>query len=118
MTKTFSPVFRLPDALPDDVEPPDAAEPPDVVAVDPAELELLEQAARATVATTGTASASFLARLRFISLYPFNSVPCGRWCGWCRGVGGRVRAGRGGGAGGPHWAGKRWPAAGRRSRGR
>jgi len=37
------------------------------------ELEELElQAASATVATIGSASASFLARLRVISLYPFN----------------------------------------------
>ena len=39
------------------------------------ELEELElQAATATVATIGSASASFFARLRSISLYPFNSV--------------------------------------------
>src|ERR1700733_13793475 len=37
------------------------------------ELEELElQAATATVAAIGSASASFLARLRVISLYPFN----------------------------------------------
>jgi len=79
MTKTFRPVFRP------------AVEPPDEAALDAAlyaaedaaelagaaELEELEellelQAARATTPTTGIASASFLARLRVISLYPFN----------------------------------------------
>jgi hypothetical protein len=79
MTKTFRPVLRPPEALVLDepvLDAPalDAAE--DAVEVAGAEeLEELElQAATATVATIGSASASFFARLRSISLYPFNSV--------------------------------------------
>src|SRR6185437_7496738 len=77
MTKTFRPVFRP--AVDAALEEPA----PDAAALEAAELagaaaleeleELLElQAARATTPTTGMASASFLARLRVISLYPFN----------------------------------------------
>src|SRR5215472_10834061 len=79
MTKTLRPVFRLPPAA-EELDPPEAAEldPPEldagVVEDDPLEL----QAARAEAAMTGSAiaSASFLARLRCISLYPFNSGLC------------------------------------------
>jgi hypothetical protein len=79
MTKTFRPVLRPPEApvLDEPVldEPAlDAAEDAEELA-GAEELEELElQAATATVATIGSASASFFARLRFISLYPFNSV--------------------------------------------
>jgi hypothetical protein len=61
----------------------------DVVELDEFEL----QAARAAVAATGIAiaSASFLARLRCISLYPFNLRPNGSVCrGWRCVVGGAV----------------------------
>jgi hypothetical protein len=80
MTKTLRPVLSPPEAAAEDELPVAAL---DAAAVDDdvlAELEELEElelqaAARATVATTGSASASFLARLRSISLYPFNLVP-------------------------------------------
>jgi hypothetical protein len=83
MTKTLRPVLRLPDApvLAELVldEPADVAAGLDAaadVAAGADELDELElhAAARPTVAITGSARASFLARLRFISLNPFNSV--------------------------------------------
>jgi hypothetical protein len=84
MTKTFRPVFRpaVEAALDEPALDAPALDEP-ALALDDAgadelaevvELEELEvQAATATVATMGSASASFLARLRVISLYPFNS---------------------------------------------
>jgi hypothetical protein len=83
MTKTLRPVFRLPeapvlaelvlDAPADEAAALDAAADVDAGADELDELEL-QAAARPTAAITGSASASFLARLRFISLNPFNSV--------------------------------------------
>jgi hypothetical protein len=65
MTKTLRPVFSPPDAAALDEEP--------VAADELDELDELElQAASATVAATGRASASHVARLFAISLYPFN----------------------------------------------
>jgi hypothetical protein len=61
------PVFRPPDAAALDEEPVAA-----LVADDDDELELELQAASTTVAATGRASASHVARLFAISLYPFN----------------------------------------------
>src|SRR5579859_7150924 len=82
MTKTFRPVLRpaveppLDELAPDVAAELDVAALDELVAAEELELEELElQAARATVATTGSASASFLARLRDISLYPFNLLP-------------------------------------------
>jgi hypothetical protein len=64
----LSPVFSPPDEAGLDDEPVAA-----LVAEDDDELDELElQAARATVAATGRASASHVARLLAISLYPFN----------------------------------------------
>src|SRR3984957_10977260 len=86
MTKTLRPVFRLLeapvlaelvlDAPADEAAALDAAADVDAGADELDELDVLElqAAARPTVAITGSASASFLARLRFISLNPFNSV--------------------------------------------
>jgi hypothetical protein len=86
MTKTFRPVFRPAVEAPLDEPALDAALELDDAGADElaevAELEELElQAATATVATIGSASASFLARLRVISLYPFNSF-AGILRGW------------------------------------
>jgi ABC-type lipoprotein export system ATPase subunit len=67
MTKTFRPVFRLPDAAALDEEPAAALD-----AADDDELEELEEQA-ASATATGIASASHDARLSFMSLYPFNS---------------------------------------------
>src|SRR5262252_592711 len=69
MTKTFRPVFRLPDAAALDEEPAAAL---DVPAADDGELEELEEQA-ASATATGIATASHDARLSFMSLYPFNS---------------------------------------------
>src|SRR5580692_3508509 len=86
MTKTLRPVFRLLeapvlaelvlDAPADEAAALDAAADGDAGADELDELDVLElqAAARPTAAITGSASASFLARLRFISLNPFNSV--------------------------------------------
>jgi hypothetical protein len=81
MTKTLRPVFRLPeaaalDAAGDEAAALDAAADVDATADELDELDELElqAAARPTVAITGSVMASFLARLRFISLNPFNSV--------------------------------------------
>jgi Trk K+ transport system NAD-binding subunit len=64
------PVFSPPDAASPDEEPDALADDDDA---EPDELEELElQAAKATVAATGRASASHVARLFAISLYPFN----------------------------------------------
>jgi hypothetical protein len=63
------PVFSPPDAAALDVEPLAALVAADV---DELELELELQAASATVAAMGRASASHVARLFAISLYPFN----------------------------------------------
>jgi hypothetical protein len=86
ITKTLRPVLRPPVAAALD-EPPagalalvlaaadedDAAGAEELGAVEVVdELEL--QADSATVAATGSARASHVARLRCISLYPFNSV--------------------------------------------
>ncbi len=125
MTKTFRPVFRPAVEAALDEPALDAAALDDAGAdelAEVAELEELElQAATATVATMGSASASFLARLRVISLYPFNS-----FAGILRGLVGLVASaglrwatagGSGGGrrtARGLRWAGRRWRAAGRR----
>jgi hypothetical protein len=69
MTKTLRPVFSPPDAAALDEEPVAAL----VAADELDELDELElQAASATVAATGRASASHVARLFAISLYPFN----------------------------------------------
>jgi hypothetical protein len=68
MTKTFRPVFRLPDAAALDEEPAAL----DVPAADDGELEELEEQA-ASATATGIATASHDARLSFMSLYPFNS---------------------------------------------
>jgi hypothetical protein len=70
MTKTFRPVFRLPDAAALDEEPAAAL---DVLGADDDELEELEEQA-ASATATGTARASHDARLSFMSLYPFNSL--------------------------------------------
>ena len=80
MTKTLRPVLRpLAAAAPDEPAPDaagldaaeDAAELAGAAGLE--ELEELElQAASAIVAVMGSASASFLARLRVITLYPFN----------------------------------------------
>ena len=68
------PVFRPPDAASPDEELDALADDDD--AAEPDELDELEElelhAARATVAATGRASASHVARLFAISLYPFN----------------------------------------------
>jgi Trk K+ transport system NAD-binding subunit len=65
------PVFRPPDAASPDEELDALADDDDAAELD--ELEELElQAAKATVAATGRASASHVARLFAISLYPFN----------------------------------------------
>jgi hypothetical protein len=74
ITKTFRPVLRpAVEAEPDELALEEPA--PELAGAEelaePEELEL--QAASATVAATGSASASFLDRLRVISLYPFNS---------------------------------------------
>jgi hypothetical protein len=86
MTKTLRPVFRLAeapvlaelvlDAAADEAGALDAAADDDAGAAELDELDELElqAAARPTVAITGSVMASFLARLRFISLNPFNSV--------------------------------------------
>src|ERR1700719_1614389 len=125
MTKTFRPVLRPPEAAALEEPALDAAALDDAGAdelAEVAELEELElQAATATVATMGSASASFLARLRVISLYPFNSFAgdtswfggldcfCGTRCATAGGSGGGRRTARG-----LRWAGRRWRAAGRR----
>src|ERR1700733_15383362 len=125
MTKTFRPVFRPAVEAALDEPALDAAALDDAGAdelAEVAELEELElQAATATVGTMGSASASFLARLRVISLYPFNSfagdtswlvglvASAGlRWA-TAGGPGGGRRTARG-----LRWAGRRWRAAGRR----
>src|SRR6478609_1594963 len=82
MTKTFRPVLRPAVAPPpaDELALAPAADPDAEAAAELAagaalleELEAVElQAASATVAATGNASASFFARLRVIYLYPFN----------------------------------------------
>jgi hypothetical protein len=79
MTKTLRPVLRpaaepAPDAPVLDELVLDAAELAVVEELEELE-ELVLQAATATVAAMGSASASFLARLRVMSLYPFNSLP-------------------------------------------
>src|SRR3984957_20924070 len=79
MTKTLRPVLRLPDAALDEAAVAAALDAAADVAAGADELDELDvlelqAAARPTVAITGSASASFLARLRFISLNPFNSV--------------------------------------------
>src|SRR5690348_12313541 len=76
MTKTFRPVLRPAVDAPALEAAPDAPEDAELAgaaALEDEELEL--QAATATVAAMGSANASFLARLRVISLYPFNSFP-------------------------------------------
>src|ERR1700743_555585 len=70
MMKTFRPVLR-----PAVDEPaPDAAEDAAGLAGAAELVELELQAASAIVAAMGSVSARFLARLRVISLYPFNFV--------------------------------------------
>src|SRR3984957_583929 len=141
MTKTLRPVFRLPDAAALD-DPAEGATGLDAAEVAAGAVELdeleLQAAARPTVAITGSASASFLARLRFISLNPFNSVAdrcCRALDSWwrfaaaaasCRGClswwlragqPARQAAGAGqtaDGAVGRCWAGRRWRGAARR----
>src|SRR5579863_9386882 len=126
MTKTLRPVFRLPEAAALDeaavAAALDAAADVDAGADELDELDVLElqAAARPTAAITGSASASFLARLRFISLNPFNSV-ADRCCRaldslWRLVPGGSaaVRSGTAGAPGGRRWAGRRWRAAARR----
>src|ERR1700722_14789362 len=125
MTKTLRPVFRLPDAAALD-DPAEGATGLDAAEVAAGAVELdeleLQAAARPTVAITGSASASFLARLRFISLNPFNSVAArscrGCLSGWLRaGQPARQAAGAGqtaDGAVGRCWAGRRWRGAARR----
>jgi hypothetical protein len=86
ITKTFRPVLRAPvaaalveplaEALAEVLAAADEDEAGAVAVVD--ELEL--QADSATVVATGSAMASHVARLRCISLYPFNSVlQCFQW---------------------------------------
>src|SRR5215468_9073889 len=129
MTKTFRPVFRLPDAAALDEEPAAALEVPG--AADDDELEELEEQA-ASATATGIASASHDARLSFMSLYPFNSRVKGfselgpPWAGPravkrrvfgsgpAPGPGGPGPVPTSGGASGRRSAGRRWRAAARR----
>src|SRR5215469_9075392 len=90
MTKTFRPVFRLPDAAAPVEEP---------AAADDGELEELEEQAASATATE-IATASHDARLSFMSLYPFNSrvsgsFELGAWVGGtaARDGPGRLRGG-------------------------
>src|SRR6185437_4258014 len=112
ITKTFRPVLRpAVDAPPDEpaLDAAEGAELAGAAALEDEELEL--QAATATVAAMGSASASFLARLRVISLYPFNSLPWILLGSERFFLGACVTSATVGGTSGRRSAGRRWRAA-------